>query len=141
MSSFVDEFDSLFCPLSTAISVDVRAELVKRSRDGILCNPENRCLIWRCLLGVLPGDKSLWASHLNRSVEEYYMLKDAVFPSITKTFDPLSESPETRSYFDDIEKTKFIQGDLDRLYMNGIDDQYFQNAKRGKLLLSVLFLW
>ena len=69
------------------------------------------------------------------------MLKDAVFPSITKTFDPLSESPETRSYFDDIEKTKFIQGDLDRLYMNGIDDQYFQNAKRGKLLLSVLFLW
>jgi hypothetical protein len=141
MSSFVDEFDRLFDPLSTVVSVDVRTELVRRSRDGILCTPENRCLIWRCLLGVLPGEKSLWASQLNRSVEEYYMLRDAVFPSITKTFDPLSESPETRSYFDDIEKTKFIQGDLDRLYMNGIDDQYFQNAKRGKLLLSVLFLW
>lgn len=35
----------------------------------------------------------------------------------------------------------FIKGDLDRLYMNGIDDEYFKSSQRQSLILNVLFVW
>ena len=36
---------------------------------------------------------------------------------------------------------KFIQGDLERLYMNGIEGEYFQEPHRARALLNVLFVW
>jgi hypothetical protein len=40
-----------------------------------------------------------------------------------------------------VEVVKFIQGDLERLYMAGIEGEYFQEAGRARVLLNVLFVW
>lgn len=41
-----------------------------------------------------------------------------------------------------LDVVKFIQGDLERLYMNGIEaEEYFQQPKRARMLLNVLFVW
>lgn len=35
----------------------------------------------------------------------------------------------------------FIKGDLERLYMNGVDDEYFKSSKHQSMLLNILFVW
>ena len=42
-----------------------------------------------------------------------------------------------------LDVVKFIQGDLERLYMNGMeeDEEYFQQPDRTRVLLNVLFVW
>jgi hypothetical protein len=141
MMPFLEELSTFFGGEISPECTGTQVDIVRRIRDGTSKCPENRCLYWRYLLHLLPIDKSKWRSTLSSSIEEYYRLKESVYPSITKSVDPLSESPETLSYFEDIERTKFIQGDLDRLYMNGVDDAYFQDTRRTKILLSVLFIW
>jgi hypothetical protein len=36
---------------------------------------------------------------------------------------------------------KFIKGDLERLYLNGVDDDYFRDPFRRQMLLNVLLVW
>jgi hypothetical protein len=50
-------------------------------------------------------------------------------------------SDEWTAYYKNVELSNFINGDLDRLYMNGIDDEYFQKPERRQILLNVLLLW
>ena len=35
----------------------------------------------------------------------------------------------------------FIKGDLERLYMNGVDDEYFKSPIHQNMLLNILFIW
>jgi hypothetical protein len=35
----------------------------------------------------------------------------------------------------------FIKGDLERLYMNGVTDEYFKTDRRQAMLLNILFIW
>ncbi len=77
------------------------------------------------------------------------MVKDNNVLKMDKvSVDPLSafsggneESEEWSSYYKDLELTNFIKGDLDRLYMNGIIEDYFETKTRRNILLTVLFVW
>ena len=40
-----------------------------------------------------------------------------------------------------MELVNFIKGDLSRLYMSGIDDEFFQTPRRKEIVLNVLFVW
>jgi hypothetical protein len=40
-----------------------------------------------------------------------------------------------------VELATFIRGDLERLYMTGIDDEYFQVPWRREILLNSLLVW
>lgn len=40
-----------------------------------------------------------------------------------------------------MEMINFIKGDLTRLYMTGIEDEYFQVPRRRDIILNVLFVW
>lgn len=106
--------------------------------------PSNRCICWRYLFGLLsPRNKDSWVDELNISVVKYLRFKRDFFPSISNVgFDPLSDNnPDTLSYFESVEKVKAIELDLNRLYMNGIDDEYFQTKRRNSILQSVLLIW
>lgn len=39
------------------------------------------------------------------------------------------------------ESLKLITADLDRLYLTGVDDEYFQSENRRKMLENILFIW
>ena len=41
----------------------------------------------------------------------------------------------------DLEIVSFIKGDLERLYMNGVDDEYFKSPIHQHMLLNILFIW
>lgn len=112
------------------------------SNDPIAAS--NRCICWRYLFGLLsPGNKDNWVAELNKSTVEYAALKKDIFPSITNVgFDPLSDdNPDTLSYFERVEKVRSIELDLNRLYINGIDDEYFHTKRRKDILLNVLLIW
>ena len=62
--------------------------------------------------------------------------------------DPLSalstgddQGSEWNAYYKNIELANFIKGDLERLYLNGVDEEYFHTPERRALLLSILFIW
>ena len=40
-----------------------------------------------------------------------------------------------------MEALKLINADLDRLYLTGVDDEYFQEARRKKMLRNILLIW
>lgn len=39
------------------------------------------------------------------------------------------------------ESLKLIVADLDRLYLSGVDDDFFQGQERRKMLENILFIW
>ena len=108
-----------------------------------------RGLSWRLSLGVLTSYKiSDWTKELVTSVDVYSQLKTKVMPKIEDVqMDPLTaafsneQKNEWDSYYKNIELVNFIKGDLGRLYMNGIDDDFFQTSRRKELVLNVLFVW
>lgn len=115
-----------------------------------------RGLLWRVFLGLLPlpdANFANWRAELSQQSSDYARLREATMPSLTKVAaDPLSASladsdpnseatDEWTVYYKNVELSNFINGDLDRLYMNGIEDEYFQSEQRRELLLSVLLLW
>ena len=106
--------------------------------------PSNRCICWRYVFGIISlPKKENWATELSSSTHKYASLKKDIFPSITNVgFDPLSDdNPETVSYYERVEKVKIIELDLNRLYMTGIEDEYFHTKRRKNMLLSVLLIW
>ena len=113
-------------------------------------SPAIRGLAWRVFLGVLPYNKPMttWRAELEKQSSDYARMKEDTMPSLVKVqADPLcglsdgKNEDEWTAYYKNIELSNFINGDLDRLYMSGVDDEYFQTPFRRALLLSVLLLW
>lgn len=117
-----------------------------------------RGICWRVMLGLLSNkDRSQWTKELQHSIVYYKQLKDEEMPDIAKVssqMDPLSAlvassssggnsglSDEWKQYYKNVELLDFIKGDLDRLYLSGIDDDYFQTKTRRDIVLTVLFIW
>lgn len=148
-SLHTDEFNEIFRIDSSGRFLEgTRSKLQQKfwseneSKDAI--SPSNRCICWRYLLGILSAQNiSNWVEELNYSVVKYANFKKEIFPSINNVgFDPLSDNnPETVSYFESVEKVKAIELDLNRLYMNGIDEEYFHTKRRNSILQSVLLIW
>lgn len=108
----------------------------------LLLFPYNRCICWRLYLGLLSHVKSSWVQELSTSTTRYISMKNDIFPSFSQNgFDPLSDDTDTLLYFENIGIKKSIELDLNRLYMTGIDDDYFQNKSRASVLLNVIFIW
>ena len=145
----IDQLDQIFRSDSKGfLSSDTKVGLHKKfwsenaSLDPI--SQSNRCICWRYLFCLIsPINKNQWANDLSISVAKYLDLKSRTSPSIINVgLDPLSdENPDILSFFDSIEKVKSIELDLNRLYMSGIDDEYFQTKRRKGILQSILLIW
>jgi TBC1 domain family protein 5 len=126
-------------------------QLLRLTWSGKMASDGLRPLCWRVFLGVISDkDKSLWKTQLNQQVIDYEVLKNKILPSLDKVkADPLSalssgegQSEEWSQYYKNVELSNFIKGDLDRLYLTGIEEEnYFQTKNRRGMLLSILFLW
>eukprot|EP01031_Cornospumella_fuschlensis_P024383 gene24383-29478_t len=126
-------------------------ELCQRAWMGKISSQEGlRALSWRILLGLLdPKDSNSWTSVLQKYSEKFERLKHEVMPSIDKVkVDPLSAlsdgdefSEEWTAFYKNVELISFIKGDLDRLYMSGIEDEYFQSKSMRSMLLAMLFIY
>ncbi|KAJ1427790.1 hypothetical protein B484DRAFT_329860 [Ochromonadaceae sp. CCMP2298] len=62
--------------------------------------------------------------------------------------DPLSalssgetQSDEWSTYYKNVDLISFIRNDLDRLYITGIEDGFFQSKQRRDALLAILLIW
>jgi Rab-GTPase-TBC domain len=145
----IDQLDQIFRSDSEGIlSSDTKSKLHEKLwSENVSLDPiseSNRCICWRYLLCLIsPTNKNDWANELNQSVAIYVDMKSTTSPSVINVgLDPLSdENPDILSYFDSLEKVKSIELDLNRLYMSGIDDEYFQTKRRKGILQSVLLLW
>ena len=87
--------------------------------------------------------------------EEYFALRQKEMPTEDKVKeDPLSAGivagassghieieDDWTAYHKSLELSEFIKGDLNRLYMNGIEEEYFQTDERQALLTNSLMLW
>jgi Rab-GTPase-TBC domain len=145
----IDQLDRIFRSDSEGtLSSDTKSKLHEMLwSENVSLDPiseSNRCICWRYLLCLIsPTNKNDWANELNQSVAIYIDMKSTTSPSVINVgLDPLSdENPDILSYFDSLEKVKSIELDLNRLYMSGIDDEYFQTKRRKGILQSVLLLW
>eukprot|EP00903_Cladosiphon_okamuranus_P013149 g12263.t1 len=107
-----------------------------------------RALLWRLLLGVIPGGSppSEWATEMankraqhRRLAEEHRvdivnMSANPLFPGSGSGDDPWSH------FYQRKEMTDTIKADLERLFPTGCGDHFLAPA-RQELLLSVLSLW
>jgi TBC1 domain family protein 5 len=151
MSKLTKEISSIFGPdeMSDIPSFYIK-QLLRSAWGGNMCSEQLRGLCWRILLGLLsPSNKSLWEGQLLQQVANYEELKKKLLPSLDKVkADPLSgfssgesQSSEWNSYYKSVELTNFLKGDLDRLFLNGVEDEFFQTTERRSQLQSILFLW
>ena len=144
----IDQFNEIFdaCggDLDRSTQVRLRSKCYSNDDSRDIIASSNRCIYWRYFFGLLSSrSTTTWVSELKSSVVGYAALKKEIFPSITNVgFDPLSDNnSETLMYFERVEKVKSIELDLNRLYITGIDDEYFHTKKRKNVLLSVLLIW
>ena len=149
--SVYDEYLFLFGNESTAtLPKDLITELLRRAWTGSATSVGMRAFSWRYFLGLIsPTDKAKWGTELANSISSYKDLKQRVMPSLDKVkADPLSglvsddtSNDEWNKYYKNIELINFIKGDLDRLFVSGVDDEYFQSKFHRELLLAILFIW
>lgn len=147
----IKELDKLFGPEDgAAIPTLYIKQMLRLAWSGNLCSERLRSFCWRVLLGIISSaDKSVWKEQLNTIVVEYAALKQRVMPSLDKVeTDPLSalssgesDSSEWKTYYRNIEVMNIIKTDLDRLYLTGIEDDFFHTEQRRSLLLAVLTIW
>jgi hypothetical protein len=147
----IDEYISIFGSDNTSrISHDRTVELLRRAWTGSMSSMGMRGLCWRYFLGLISSqDKSAWVGELSKMITSYKDLKSKLMPSIDKVkADPLSALAENDStneewnkYYKNIELITFIKGDLDRLFLSGVDDDFFQTKFHRDLLLANLFIW
>lgn len=145
------EINKLFGPdESPTIQSFYIKQLLRFAWSGNMSSEALRALCWRVLLGILCGsDKSKWHITLKDQVTSYHELKMKIMPSLDKVeMDPLSalssggsQSLEWENYYKNIDLTNFVNCDLDRLFMTGIDEAYFQQKKRREMLLSIILIW
>jgi len=129
---------------------DVRVESTESFEDGGL-----RAWRWRLQLGLLASRDNRRAGSsfftadedylkvLDEQVAGYKKDKTTYMPSVANfSADPLMGGQEQlKMHYEDLELIKFIGGDLDRLYVDGVADDYFQEATRKDMVLNVLFVW
>ncbi len=152
--SGVKDFQKFFGSSSssngTTIPPSCIQELLRLSWTAKLEPIGLRGLCWRVMLGLLSHkDRGLWYSECQKNLSYYQELKSQQMPSINKvSVDPLSAlsqgnsmSDEWKAFYKNVELTDFIKGDLDRLYLSGIDDEYFQTKERRDIVLAILFVW
>lgn len=125
-------------------------QLMKLGWSGCIPADGIRALCWRVLLGLIsPSDKSLWESQLSDMIVEYNNIKAKVMPSLDKVeIDPLSAMSsgnaaheEWSLYYKNVDLITFIKTDLERLYITGIPDEYFESKDRRDMLLGILVIW
>lgn len=122
--------------------------------DMLILLPESevhRGLCWRLLLGILPKENNIlvWKQKLDQQIIDFEVIRNEHIVKVDQAEkDPLTalsmgsdQSGEWGSFYRDLELQNFLNGDLDRLYMNSIPDEYFQVKSRRDLLLNVLFVW
>ncbi len=118
---------------------------------------KDRAQLWRVCLGLLPMslEPEKMMDVLRSRTEEYYALRQKEIPTEDKVKeDPLSAAQmagassrdddiedDWTAYHKSLELSEFIKGDLTRLYMNGVEEEYFQTEERQALLTNVLMLW
>jgi TBC1 domain family protein 5 len=123
----------------------------EKAWNGKIHNEFLRAIYWRCLLGLIPFDTSMaaMANELAQQQLIYKLIKEEAYPRVDAvTSDPLSglcnesnQNDEWNNFYKDHELKNFIKGDLDRLYMTGIDDEYFQQKLQRDIVLNILFVW
>ncbi len=124
--------------------------LLRLAWSGGLPSDGLRAICWRVLLGLISAsDKCLWEKEMNDMIESYAATKEKVLPSLDKvSVDPLSslsagttEHSQWSTYYKNVDLINFIKTDLDRLYITGIPDEYFESPARRDMLLAILLIW
>ena len=130
------------------ISTDSLLMLQNGAFSGNLCGEELRLICWRLFLDCISTTSQLtWASDFQAIQDNYSKLRKGVIPKTGEVkVDPLSallgeKNEEWDKYYKSMELATFIKGDLERLYITGIDDEYFQLKWRRDVLLNVLLVW
>jgi len=148
--SFLAELEECFGKDGEPVSPAATAQHLERVWAGSASNGANRALKWRFFLGLIdPSDKGKWAGQLLAMADSYQGLKAKVMPSLDKVkMDPLSalssgetQSDEWSTYYKNVDLISFIRNDLDRLYITGIEDGFFQSKQRRDALLAILLIW
>lgn len=148
--SIVDSLHDIFGKEDNIPIVRI-SNLLRLSWQGDMCHDDGaRAMCWRVFLGMLSGnDKQQWKKELDGMVSSYAALKGRVMPSIDKVKDdPLSAlsvgdsmSEEWSTYYKNVELINFLKGDLDRLFLTGLEDEYFQSKEKREVLTAILFIW
>lgn len=87
------------------------------------------------------------STELQYQIKEFNLMKKKLLPNIENVeSDPLAvlstdSQNSWKKYYEDIDLIKFIRGDLERLFIQGVPDEYFQTNNRQEILLNVLFVW
>lgn len=149
--SALKELEMLFGPEeSSAIPSLFIKQLLRLAWSGNMSSNVSRAMCWRVLLGLVSSNsKFAWPDQIESFIELYETTRSAVMPSLDKVeADPLSalssgdsQNEEWSTYYKNIDLINFIKGDLDRLYISGIEEGYFHLQRRRDLLLSVLLVW
>jgi len=136
---------------SSSISKQGRQKLLKLAYSGNIKYPPIRALYWRIMLGIISSSNpAVWSKQLQDQISRYKDIKEIVIPSLDKaTVDPLSSfsdgttnnANEWVRYYKNVDLTIVITKDLDRLFITGIDETYFQTKERRNMLLSILLIW
>lgn len=143
----------------SSITKEGRHRLLKSALSGNIKYPPIRALYWRIMLGMLSSSSSsnpsVWSKQLKDQVSTYKSIKEIVIPSLDKaTVDPLSSFSDSNTsnnsnnntnewvrYYKNVDLTNVITKDLDRLFITGIEESYFQTPERRNMLLSILLIW
>lgn len=142
----------------SSITKEGRQRLLKSALSGNIKYPPIRALYWRIMLGMLSSSSnpSVWSKQLKDQVSAYKTIKEIVIPSLDKaTVDPLSSFSDCNAnnsnnnnstnewvrYYKNVDLTNVIIKDLDRLFITGIEESYFQTKERRNMLLSILLIW
>lgn len=120
-----------------------------------------RGIIWRLFFGLLTGTSyKFWCLEMDKYHEKYIKLQqETIACSLSNRFMDIQKlntlkqnrklTPIIDIIFEDISKynhkldnMRMIKIDVDRLYLNGIPDEYFQESERRKSsIIVVLLLW
>lgn len=147
--------------LSTVYAV--KKDLTEKFGPTSLLKNGDRALLWRIFLGVIPStslkvDADLVdhvSDTLSKLTADYTALKAKSLPTMDKVVaDPLGAgdgnggvdssggaNDEWSAYHTSLATMEDIKMDLDRLYITGIVDEYFEKPHRIALLSNVLLLW
>jgi len=136
---------------STPLSFLVLSQIQSDAFSGDIGSEFIRPICWRLFFGCLSTkSQNAWADDLNELISKYRTLKKDVIPKMVAKVDPLmalldeaseEKSPEWERYYKSVELGNFIKGDLERLYVTGIEDEYFEDQRIRDILLNVLLVW
>jgi hypothetical protein len=142
------EVEFLFSPDSYGnISAGQLQQLLKLGWAGSLfgSSGSSRAMCWRVLLDLLSSNNvNKWKDQLKEANDSFHTTKSTVMPSLDKvSADPLSAqaNDEWNIYYKNVDLINFINTDLDRLYITGIPDEYFESKERREMLLAILLIW